>query len=140
MTVDRRTPPTVGVVISLSVVGVVVAPYLILEPAAAAAVPTYYEQGLVGPWGAGLLALVACVAFAGGRQNRTPPDTAAGATLALGVAAALLAAEWALSVDPAIVQSIGTADWLSVHRFLLVGASALVAVVAGWYALTLDLI
>jgi hypothetical protein len=137
---DQRTPPTVGVVVSLSVVVAVVVPYVALSSAAAAAIPTYYGQGLVGPWGPALLALVSAVAFASGRQNRTPPDTVAGATLALGVATALLAVEWALAVDPAVVQSIGTEDWLGSHRWVVVLASLLPPAVAVWYARTLDLL
>lgn len=137
---DQRTPPGAGVVVSLAVVVAVLAPYLLLSPQAASAVPAYYGYGLVGPWGPGLLALVATVAFAAGRRGRTPPETVAGATLALGIAAVVLAAEWALAVDPALVQSIGTADWLGTHRWVLVGLAALLPVVAGWYAATLELV
>lgn len=136
---DERTPPTVGALAALSVVAVALLPYVLLPASAAAAIPTYYDQGLAGPWGPALLGLVMAVAFASGRQRRTPPDTVAGATLVLGVAATLLAAEWALAVDPSVVQSIGTADWLGSHRWALVAASALTAAVAVWYARTLDL-
>lgn len=136
---DERTPPTVGVVASLSVVAVALLPYVLLPASAAAAIPTYYDQGLAGPWGPVLLAVVMTVAFASGRQRRTPPDTVAGATLVLGVAAALLALEWAVAVDPAVVQSIGTADWLGSHRWALVGTSLLPPLVAAWYARTLEL-
>lgn len=136
---DERTPPTVGVVVSLSVVAVALLPYVLLSSAAAAGLPTYYRQGVVGPWGAALLGLVMTVAFASGRQRRTPPDTVAGATLVLGVAATLLTVEWAVAVDPAVVQSIGTADWLGNHRWVLVGTTLLPPLVAAWYARTLEL-
>ncbi len=137
---DQRTPPTAGIVVSLVVVGVVVLPYVALSASAAAAIPTYYGQGVVGPWGAGLLGLVMVVAFAAGRQRRTPPDTAAGATLVCAVASVLLALQWALAVEPAVVQSIGTADWLGSHRWALVGAAVADVVVAVWYARSLSLV
>lgn len=137
---DERTAATVGALAALSVVAVALLPYVLLPASAAAAIPTYYDQGLAGPWGPALLGLVMAVAFASGRQRRTPPDTVAGATLVLGVAATLLAAEWALAVDPSVVQSIGTADWLGSHRWALVATSALTAAVAVWYARTLDLV
>lgn len=86
------------------------------------------------------MALVATVAFAGGRQRRTPPDTAAGAALVLAVVATLVTAEWALAVDPAVVQQIGTADWLSAHRLVLVAVAVVDAAVATWYAAVLDLL
>jgi len=137
---DQRTPPTAGVVASLAVVAVVALPYVLLSPRAAAGVPTYYDRGLVGPWGPALLSMVALIAFAGGRQRRTPPDTAAGATLVLCLVATLLSVEWLLAVDPGVVQQLGTADWLSVHRFLLVGASVLATLAAAWWAVVLDLV
>lgn len=137
---DQRTPPTAGMVASLAVVAVVALPYVLLSPQAAAGLPTYYDRGLVGPWGPALLAMVALIAFAGGRQRRTPPDTAAGATLVLCLAATLLSVEWALAVDVGVVQQLGTAGWLSVHRFLLIGASALATLAAIGWAFVLDLV
>ncbi len=137
---DQRTPPTAGILAALAVVAVVALPYVLLSPRAAAGLPTYYDRGLVGPWGPALLSMVALVAFAGGRQRRTPPDTAAGATLVLCLTATLLALEWTLAVDPAVVQGLGTADWLSVHRYLLVGACALATLAAAGWALVLDLV
>lgn len=137
---DQRTPPTAGILASLAVVSVVALPYVLLSPQAAAGLPTYYDHGLAGPWGPALLSLVALIAFAGGRQRRTPPGTAAGATLVLCLAATLLSVEWALAVQPSVVQQLGTADWLSLHRFLLVGASTLSTLAAAWYAVALDIV
>jgi len=137
---DQRTPPTVGILASLAVVAVVAAPYVLLSPQAAAGVPTYYDGGLAGPWGPALLSTVALIAFAGGRQRRTPPDTAAGATLVVCVAATLLAAGWALTVEPSVVRQLSAAGWLSLHRFLLVGAAAVATLAAVGWALVLDLL
>jgi uncharacterized membrane protein len=131
---DERIPPTVGILVCLVVVAVVVAPFLVLPPSESAGLSTYYASGIAGGYGVGLLALVALVAFAGGRQRRTEPDTVAGATLVVGVGMVVLALQWALAVDAEVLQSITTAAWMADHRWVLVGLSALVPVASGWYA------
>jgi hypothetical protein len=129
---DQRTPPTVGLVVSLVVLGVVAGPLFVLSNPGG--LETYYASGLVGAWGVALLALVAVVAFAAGRQRRTEPDTVAGATLVVGVAMVLLGLQWALAVDPVVLQSSTTAAWMANHRWAVVATSLGVPAVAVWYA------
>jgi hypothetical protein len=129
---DQRTPPTVGVVVSALVVVAAVGPLVVLPDPGG--LETYYASGIVGAWGVALLALVTVVAFAAGRQLRTEPDTVAGATLVVGVAMVLVGLEWALAVDPAVLQSSTTAAWMANHRWAVVGTSLGVPAVAVWYA------
>lgn len=137
--VDERVPPTVGLLGTLAVVAVAAAPYVGLPSAEGSGLGVYYGFGVVGPWGVTLLALPAAIAFAAGRQDRTPPETAAGATLGLGAAMLLLAVQWAVAVDADVVVQIGTADWLEHHRWLFVAATAVVPASAAWYARELRL-
>lgn len=138
--VDERVPPTVGLLGALAVAVVAAAPYVALPSADAAGLGVYYGYGLVGPWGVTLLGVVTAVAFAAGRQGRTPPETAAGATVGLGVVMAVLALQWALVVDESVVFQLTTAEWIEYHRWALVAAAVLVPVSAGWYAKTLRLV
>jgi hypothetical protein len=137
--VHERVPPTVGLLGTLAVAAVAVAPYVVLPPTESAGLSVYYDFGFVGPWGVALLALVAGIAFAAGRQDRTPAETAAGTTLGLGVAMALLALQWALAVDESVVLQLGTADWLQHHRWVFVAVTLLVPASAAWYARELRL-
>lgn len=135
----ERTPPTAGILASVIVLGIVVAPFLALTGNEAAGLQTYYGYGLVGPWAISLLALLSIVAFAAGRERRTDPVTVAGGTLVFGLASLAVALVWAVSVPGDVVQQIGTAAWLSYHRWLLVAAAAAVLAAAAWYARALDL-
>jgi hypothetical protein len=137
--VDERVPPTVGLLGTLAVAAVAVAPYVALPPSESTGLSVYYDFGFVGPWGVALLALVAGIAFAAGRQDRTPAETAAGATLGLGVVMVLLALQWALAVDGSVVLQLGTADWLQHHRWAFVAVTLLVPASAAWYARELRL-
>jgi hypothetical protein len=138
--VDERAPATVGLLGTLAVAAVAVAPYVALPTAESTGLSVYYGFGFIGPWGVVLLALVAGVAFAAGRQDRTPAETAAGATLGIGVVMALLALQWALAVDESVVLQLGTADWLQHHRWVFVAVTLVVPASAAWYARELRLI
>jgi hypothetical protein len=134
----ERTPPVAGIAASVLVLAVVFGPYLVLAGGELAGLRAYYSHGLVGPWAVSLLALIAVVAFAAGRENRTDPITVAGGTLVFGFVAFVISLAWAASVPGALVLQIGTADWLQYHRWLLVAASAAVFASAGWYVRALD--
>lgn len=138
--VDERTPPTLGLVSCILVLGVVAAPYLFLSDSAVAGVQPYYAYGIVGPWVITLLAVVTFVAFAAGRQNRSDPVMMAGATLVFGVFLVGMATVWALSVPTSLVQQLGSEAWLEYHRWVLLAASALVPVAGAWYARTLGVL
>ncbi len=135
-----RTPPTAGIVASVVTVLVVFVPFVVLSSAEISGVQTYYAHGVVGPWPIAMLGLLSIVAFAAGRQGRTDPVTAAGATLVFGVATAAIALYWAVAVPADLVQQLGTATWLAYHRWLLAVAAIGVMGSALWYVRALDLV
>lgn len=137
--VDETVPPTLGLLGTLAIAAVAAAPYVALPAAEASGLGPYYSAGFVGPWVVTMLALVAAIAFAAGRQDRTPPETAAGATLGLGLVMTALAALWAFSVDETLVLQIGSADWIEYHRWLFLAATLVVPAAASLYARVLRL-
>lgn len=137
---NERIPPTAGIVVSVAILVALAVPFLVLPAAEVAGLPTYYGAGIGGAYGVGLLAMVALVAFAGGRQRRTEPDTVAGATLVVGIGMAVLALQWALAVDVEVLQSITTAAWMATHRWAVVALAAVTPLVSGWYARAIGLL
>lgn len=137
---DLRTPPTLGIVACLLVIVTVAAPYVLLSDAGAGGLPAYYDHGPVGPWVVTLLAIVALVAFAAGREERSDPLIIAGATLVMGLFIVGTATLWALSVPTAFVQQLGTESWLEYHRWALVTTAALVPIAGGWYGRVLGVL
>lgn len=137
---DDRIPPLVGAVGASSLILGVLVPYLALPSAEASGLSTYYGYGLVGPLGIAVLAVFVLVAFLSGVGERTDPGTVAGTTLVLGVAVVVLTLEWALAVDPEVVQSIGTGAWLNWHRWVLVGLAASMPAAAAAYARVLGFV
>ncbi|MFB6117585.1 hypothetical protein [Halosegnis sp.] len=138
---EVRAAPTVGIVACLLVVAVLLLPYLLIT----SGVTAYYDAGAITPLAAGLFALVGVIVFAAGREERTDPSLAAGAGLVFGLFAVLVCGVWAATVPASVPLQLGTADTISAtllefHRFMLVGAAALVAVAGGWYAKTLRLV
>jgi hypothetical protein len=133
-------PAVAGVVACLLVVGSVVLPYVALPSAEAAGLGTYYGFGVVGPWAAVVFALAGVVAFAAGIEDRTDPETVAGAMLVVGLGMTLVAVEWAFAVDTEVVLSITTAGWIELHRWVVVGLTATVPASAAGYAVTLDVV
>ncbi|NHN47344.1 hypothetical protein G9464_07010 [Halostella sp. JP-L12] len=138
--VDETVPPSVGLLGALAVVAAAVLPYVALPSADVSGLQVYYGYGLVGPWGVTLLAVVVGVAFAAGRQDRTPPEVAAGATVGLGVVMVLLALQWAFAVDETVVFQLSTAEWIEYHRWAFAAVTLLVPASGGWYARALRLI
>lgn len=144
---SRRAAPTLGIVASLLLVVVVVVPYLVVEDAAA--VGTYYGAGALTPWAAAMMALVAVIVFAAGREDRTAPETAAGAAIGLGVVGLLVAVVWAVSVpadvplqlttDRPLVGPLTTATVVEYHRWALALVALLPVAAAAWYARALRL-
>lgn len=144
---SRRAAPTFGIVASLLVVVAVVVPYLVVEDAAAVA--TYYGAGALTPFAAAMMALVAVIVFAAGREDRTEPETAAGAAVGLGVVGLLVAVVWAVTVpadvplqlttDRPILGPLTTATVIEYHRWALALAAVLPFAAAAWYAKALRL-
>lgn len=143
----RRLAPTVGVVASLGVVALLLVPYAVVD---AADVSNYYAAGALSPWLGGLLALVAVVVFAAGREERTAPETAAGVGVGLGLALAGVTVLWAatvpgevplqLTTDETLVGPVSTADVLEPHRWVLAVVSVAVPAAGAWYARTLEVL
>ena len=144
---SRRAAPTLGIVASLLLVVLVAVPYFVVENAGA--VRSYYDAGALTPWASALMALVAVIVFAAGREGRTDPDTAAGAAVGLGVVTALVAVVWAVSVpadvplqlttDRPLLGPLTTARVIEYHRWALAAVSALPVAAAAWYARSLRL-
>jgi hypothetical protein len=143
---SRRLAPTLGIVASLAVVGLLVVPYAVVD---GGAVANYYAAGALSPWVGGLLALVAIVVFAAGREDRTEPETAAGVGVGLGLAAFVVAALWAVTVpgevplqlttDRPLVGPLTSGTVIEYHRWVAAAAALLVPAAGVWYAKALRL-
>ncbi len=125
----RRVAPLVGIVGCLVVIAALVYPSLVAET-----VGTYYGTGIVNPLVGAVLALVAVIVFAAGREERSDPQFAAGAALVFSAFAFLLVLGWALTVRVDAVELPGLHRWAT-------AATALVAPLAAlWYARSLSLL
>lgn len=144
---SRRTAPTLGIVASLFVLVLITLPYAIVD---GASVSSYYGAGVLSPWAVGLVAILAIIAFAAGRQDRTDPETAAGAGTVFGLFALAVSLLWAWTV-PAEVPLNLTANepWLWVlttgtvleyHRWVLVGVAAIPFLAGFFYAKALRIL
>lgn len=127
----------VGIAACVAVLAVVAWPYL---EAPHLLVGYYYGSGpsrvttasVLAPSLVALLALGALVAFVAGRRRALSPETTAGAAVALGLLALGVSVAWAVTarVDPFLAPGV----LLPNQRWILVAASAAVALSAGWYA------
>jgi hypothetical protein len=106
---------------------------LVLIPDPGTELGVYYTFGPAGATVVGALAPLAVVVFLAGWRGRTDPATAAGLTLVLGVGMFVLAALWALAVDPEVVFSFSAA-WMGSHRWVVLGLTAVVPLSAAAYA------
>jgi hypothetical protein len=130
----EERPPTAGILACLLVLAALLWPYL-QEPVAA--VSAYYSTAAITPLAAGLLALVAVIVFAAGREGRSDPELVAGAGLVFGLFIAIICVSFAFSARIDVIG--GSSPLLSYQRWLLAAASVLVPVVSVWYARTLRL-
>ena len=133
----QRLAPTVGIVASILVVVVLVAPFAALESTTIA--NSYYALGALNPYVVGLFALVTLIVCAAGREERTDPQTAAGVALAFGVFAAIAALLWAVTVDVEVLFSLTTVAELEYHRWVLTALAFALPASAAWYARALRL-
>ena len=144
-----RLAPTVGIVACLALLAVLVVPYLLIRtPGIAGA---YYAAGPINPLFAGLFALVALLALAAGRQDRTDPVIAAATALVFGAFGAVFCLLW-LGGDPGTVilnldlspdspaGESGLVRTLQYHPYVVVLVSLLVPASAVWYARELGLL
>jgi hypothetical protein len=132
--VEVETPATVGVVSAAAYAVGMIVPY-VAGGVPGGAVQTYYtEFGVVGPPYIAVLALVALIVLAAGRQGRTAPDIAAGVALVVGFMVVLLTAMWAFGGVADVVGSLSTAAWLEYHRWVLLAAGVGIFAGALWFA------
>lgn len=144
-----RLAPTVGIVACLALIAALVVPYpLIRTPGIAGA---YYATGPINPLFAGLFALVALLAFAAGRNDRTDPVLAAATALVFGAFGALFCLLWLVN-DPGTVilnldlspnSGAGESEFvrnLQYHPYVVLVLSLLVPASAAWYARELGLL
>lgn len=126
--------PTAGIAGCLATLLALAAPYvLISEPGTGLSV--YYASGPVGAGGVGFLAVLLVVVFLSGKRGRTAPDTVAGVALVASLGLLALALLWALAVDPDNVLSFpADAEWMTSHRWVVLGFAAVVPLSAAAYA------
>ncbi|WP_435179618.1 DUF7548 family protein [Halorussus sp. AFM4] len=124
--------PTAGVVAALAVIAAVIAPYFVIDATEAA---VYYSAPTLLPvhFVVGLLAMIAVVVFAAGRNGRTDPPTAAGAAVVLGGFMALVVLWWAVAAG-SLVGSLTDVAAFDYHRWVLLATAVAVAACAGWFA------
>ncbi len=127
-----------GAVACLAVVVAIATPYLVADQVAR--VSAYYGGGAITPLASGLLALVGVIVFAAGREGRTDPGLAAGMMLVLGAVSFLAALLWALTLPGDLVVGSEKSVLWTVHRWVVVLASGVMAASAGWYARALGLV
>lgn len=136
----HRAPPTVGIGAAVGFVVLVFAPYVALSETETGGLSVYYDYGVAGPQFLAVLAAVAVVLFAAGREGRTDRSFVAGITVVLGLVLVSLIAAWALAVPGDVVASLGSAAWLEYHRWLVLASAVLIAASAGWYVRALSLV
>lgn len=129
---DADRAAALGVAAALAVVGLLVSPYLLTDPRA---IGVYYGGSVLGPPLAGLFALVAAIALAGGSTGRSDPPTAAGVAVVLGGLAALLLVAWAPGVSPSLVGGLTTLAAFEYHRWAVATAGLGLLIGAAWFAL-----
>lgn len=128
-------PPTAGVVACLAVLLVLAWPF---TQETATSVGLYYSTGAVTPYAAGLLALVAVIVFAAGREGRSDPSLAAGAGLVFGLFIAAISVLWAFTARVDVLG--GTSVLLSSQRWILATVSLAVPLAGLWYVRVLRLV
>jgi hypothetical protein len=125
-----RLAPLVGIVGCLAVLGALAYPYVVGD----GGVGAYYGSGVVNPLVAGLLALVAVIIFAAGREERTDPGFAAGVGLVFGLFVLAILLAWGTT---ARIDTIAISQW---HRWIAAGVSVLIPAGGLWFARTLGLL
>lgn len=135
---QARLAPLVGIAAAIVALLLLAGPYLVVETASA--IGTYYATGAITPLLTGLFALLSILIFAAGRQGRTDPALAAGATLVMGIFAVVIALAWALTVPRGVVTGLGTNELLAYHRWALALTALAMPVAAVWYARSMRLL
>lgn len=135
---DLRIAPTVGIVGCLLYLLALAAPYAIVETASA--VGTYYDAGALSPLIPGALTLVTIIVLAAGREGRSDPSVAAGASLVAGLFVVGLSLAWALTIPDEVVLTLTESTLIEYHRWALVVAATPIPVGSAWFAKALNLL
>jgi len=135
---DLRLAPTVGIVGCLLYLLALAAPYAVIETASA--VSTYYDAGALSPLIPGALALITVIVLAAGREGRSDPSVAAGASIVAGLFVVGLSLAWALTVPEEVVLTLTQSALIEYHRWALVVAAAPIPMGAAWFAKALNLL
>ena len=128
-----RLAPLVGILAAILTILLLVGPYLLVQTPGA--IGTYYRSGAITPFVTGLFAVLSILVLAAGREERTDPAMAAGATLVMGTFGIL----WAITVPIDVVTQMSTDEIIAYHRWALVIAALGIPLSAGWFARTMRL-
>ena len=137
---QTRLAPLVGVVGCVLVLVSLVVPYALVRTAPGSTIGTYYGTGALNPLVGGVFALVTAIVLAAGRDERTDPPLAAGVGIALGGFAFVVTAVWAGTVPLEVVVGMDAPAYLTQHRWVTVGVSALIPASSVWWSRTLGLL
>ncbi|MFB6130966.1 MAG: hypothetical protein ABEJ28_09115 [Salinigranum sp.] len=129
----ERVASSLGIAGCIALLLIVLVPYaLVSDPSA---LGRYYTAGPVGVGALAFMALLEVVVLLAGRRGRTDPETAAGIGFVVGLAMLAVATLWAVSIDPNRLFSFPPSDaWIEYHRWVVLGAAAVVSVGAASYA------
>ena len=135
---DLRLAPTVGIVGCVLYLLVLAVPYGLVETASA--VGAYYSSGALSPLLPGVFALVCIIVLAAGREGRSDPGVAAGASIGIGVFIVALSVFWAVTVPESLVLGLTESTLMEHHRWGVVIVGLLIPLGGTWFARALDLL
>ncbi|GCF14679.1 hypothetical protein Harman_26140 [Haloarcula mannanilytica] len=135
---DLRLAPTVGIVGCVLYLLALAVPYGLVETTSA--VGAYYDSGALSPLLPGVFALVCIIVLAAGREGRSDPSIAAGASIGMGVFIVALSTLWAFTVPESLVLGLTESTLMEHHRWVVVVAGCLIPLSGTWFARALDLL
>lgn len=123
-----------GAVGCLLVAIVASAPFAIIDEQSQL-VASYYAAGPLGVAGVVFLGVLGTVIFLSSVRGRADAPLVAGIMLVVGLTMFLLAALWAISLDPELTERFVVAyPWMKYHSWSTVGLAGIVAAASGLYA------
>ncbi|MBV0901920.1 DUF7548 family protein [Haloarcula salina] len=135
---DLRLAPTVGIVGCVLYLAALAVPFVLVETPSA--VSAYYNAGAFSPLIPGVFALVSIIVLAAGREGRSDPSVAAGASIGIGVFIVALSAVWALTVPESLVLGLTESTLMEHHRWAVVAAGCPIPLGSAWFARALGLL
>lgn len=135
---DLRIAPSVGIAGCVLYLVSLAVPYLLVEPPNA--VGAYYGSGVLSPMVPGSFALVTIIVLAAGREGRSDPSIAAGASLVMGLFIVGLSLAWAMTVPTSLVLGLTESTLIEYHRFAVVAVGLPIPIGAAWFSRALGLL